>query len=131
MKGDANSAALGLPYSTVRKAGELYFISGHTGVDISTKTASSDVKEQTAKVFDNLIETMQAHDLELKDIVKITVFLTDMSDFTAVNEVYVTYFDNPKPARSTVAVRELPRVADVPLKVEIEATAHKSKETTQ
>jgi 2-iminobutanoate/2-iminopropanoate deaminase len=119
------AAAFGLPYSTVFKAGDYYYISGHTGVDIPTKTASQNIQEQTTKVFENLADTMQAHGLSFTDIVKTTLFLTDMDDFSEVNEVYVTYFNDPKPARTTVAVRELPRVANVPLKVEIEAVAYK------
>lgn len=119
------NAAFGLPYSTIRQVGDFYFISGHTGVDIATKTANPDVKEQTAKVFENLADTMKTHNLTLNDIVKTTLFLTNMDDFTDVNDVYVTYFDDPKPARSTVAVRELPRIANVPLTVEIEAVAYR------
>src|SRR5688572_19183395 len=102
MNNDPTSAAFNLPYSTVRQAGDLYFISGHTGVDIPTKTADPDVKVQTAKVFENLVNTMKTYDLAINDIVKTTIFITDMNDFTSVNEVYVTYFNDPKPARSTV-----------------------------
>ncbi len=123
---DDNKAAFNLPYSPVRQVGNMYFVSGHTGVDIATASASLGVTEQTHKVFKNLKVTLQAHGLTLDDIVKTTIFLTDMGDFPAVNEVYANYFKDPKPARSTVAVRELPRVAgDTNLKVEIEAVAYK------
>ena len=119
------SAAFGLPYSTIRQVGDFYFIAGHTGADASTKTAAPDIKGQTTKLFENLAATLKEYGLTFNDIVKTTVFLADMGDFAAMNEVYVTYFADPKPARSTVAVKELPRVADVPLKVEIEAVAYK------
>ncbi|MGH7245805.1 MAG: RidA family protein [Candidatus Levyibacteriota bacterium] len=119
------SGAFGIPYSTIRKIGDFYYISGHTGLDLAKKTAAPDVKGQTTKLFENLAETMKAYNLNFDDIVKTTVFLTDMGDFVGMNEVYTTYFNDPKPARSTVAVKELPRVADIPLKVEIEAIAYK------
>ena len=122
---DTTKAAFGLPYSTIRKVGDFYYISGHTGVDLTTKTAAPDIKGQTINLFKNLEETLKTHELTFDDIIKTTVFLTDMGEFGAMNEVYVTYFKDPKPARSTVAIRELPRVANVPLKVEIEAVAFK------
>lgn len=122
-KNQSSPAAFNLPYSPVRQVGDLYFISGHTGVNISTQTADSDIKVQVAKMFQNLMETLKSSDLGLEHIVKTTLFLTDMGDFADVNEVYATYFSDPKPVRTTVAVRELPRVADIPLKVEIEAVA--------
>lgn len=118
-----NKTAFDLPYSSVYPAGNTYYISGHTGVDIPTKTASSDITEQTQKAFANLAETLKKYGLSFDNIVKTTVFLTDMGDFSAVNNVYTTYFRDPKPARTTVAVRELPRVANIPLRVEIEAIA--------
>ena len=118
-------AAFDLPYSPIRKIDNFYFISGHTGVDVSTKTASEDIKLQTIKVFENLADTLTVHNLTFNDLVKTTIYLTDMEGFSIVNEVYKTYFDNPKPARTTIAVRDLPHVADIPLKVEIEAIAYK------
>jgi len=121
----STNAAFGLPYSTIRQVGNFYYISGHTGVDLSTKTAAHDIKNQTINLFKNLEDTLKTCRLSFNDIIKTTVFLTDMGDFAAMNEIYVTYFSDPKPARSTVAIRELPRVADVPLKVEIEAIAIK------
>lgn len=124
MTGSAN-AAFGIPYSTIRQAGDFYYISGHTGVNITAKTASPDIKDQTRDLFKNLEETLKIYGLNFNHIVKTTVFLTSMEDFAQMNEVYATYFSDPKPARSTVAIRELPRVADIPLRVEIEAIAYK------
>jgi 2-iminobutanoate/2-iminopropanoate deaminase len=112
------------PYTPLRQVGEFYFVSGHTGVDILTGTADPDVRTQTAKALENMAQTLRVVGLELNDIVKITLFLTDMGDLTAVNEVYMEYFAEPRPARSTVGVKELPRIAgDTPLKIEIEAIA--------
>jgi 2-iminobutanoate/2-iminopropanoate deaminase len=69
---------------------------------------------------------MEEAGLELDDVVKTTVFLTDMGNFAAMNEVYEKHFTAPHPARSAIGVRELPRVAgDTPLLVEIEAVAYK------
>lgn len=114
------------PYSPIREVGELFFISGHVGVDPKTGKASARVSAQTKQVLQNLTSTLEVHDLTLQDIVKTTVFLADMDDFHEVNDEYVKYFDDPKPARSTVAVKELPRVANVTLRVEIEAIAMRS-----
>lgn len=115
------------PYSPVRQVGELYFTAGQVGVDFATKTADADVRVQTAKALDNLAQTLAEVGLSLGDVVKTTLFLTNMDDAGAVNEVYMQYFTiDPRPARSTVAVKELPRVAtNTPLKIEIEAIAAK------
>lgn len=121
---DTNSA-LGLPYSTIRKVGNCYYIAGHTGVDMASKTIAKDVKSQTKQLFANLKSTLDVYNLQLDDIFKTTVFLTNMDDFAAFNEEYMGYFKDPRPARSTVSVRELPRIADNPLVVEIEAIAYK------
>lgn len=128
MTNNTAAAAFGLPYSTIRKVGDFYYLSGHTGVNIETKTAAPDVKSQTEDLFRNLADTMKVYDLRFDDFIKTTVFLTDMGDFAEMNSVYVTYFKDPRPTRSTVAIRELPRVADVPLLVEIEAIAYKISE---
>ena len=111
------------PYTSIRQAGDLYFISGVIGMDMATKAASGDITAQTAKVFENMAEVLSTAGLSLDDIIKTTVFLTDMGDFGTMNAVYGEALKKPYPARSTVAVRELPRVANVPLKVEIEAIA--------
>ena len=112
------------PYTPLRQVGEFYFVSGHTGVDAATGTASPDVREQTAKALENMAQTLRVVSLELNDIVKTTLFLTTMDDFAPVNEVYTEHFAEPRPARSTVGVKELPRVAgDTPIVIEIEAIA--------
>jgi 2-iminobutanoate/2-iminopropanoate deaminase len=116
----------GLPYSPIRQAGDFYYISGHTGANLVEKSANPNLKAQTAQLFDNLAATLKSHELGFNDIIKTTIFLTDMTHFPAVNEVYATYFAEPRPARSTVAVRELPRIIPgADLKIEIEAVAYK------
>ena len=115
------------PYSPVRQVGDLYFTAGQVGVDFATKTAEPDVRWQTAKALDNLAAVLADMGLTLADVVKTTLFLTNMDDSGAVNEVYMQRFGDPRPARSTVAVKELPRIAtNGPLKIEIEAIAAKS-----
>ena len=119
------------PYSPIRRVGDMYFTAGHVGVDTATKVADEDVAAQTTKALDNLAETLADAGLSLDDIVKTTVFVTDMADFTAINEAYVQRFNEPRPARSTVAVKELPRLAmNGPVKVEIEAIAIKPERET-
>ena len=114
------------PYSPIRQAGDMYFTAGQVGVNPKTGKASADVRKQTAQALENLKSTLNGAGLEMNDVLKVTLFVTDMSDFAAINEVYLAYFAEPRPARSTVGVKELPRVtADQPLKIEIEAIAAK------
>lgn len=114
------------PYSPIRQVGNLYFVSGQIGVDPETKLASDVIANQTEQTLKNLQAVLKSSGLELKHVVKTTVFLTDMRNFAAMNEVYKKYFDVPRPARSTVAVAELPHVAGAThLLVEIEAVVAK------
>ncbi|PID32233.1 reactive intermediate/imine deaminase [Candidatus Saccharibacteria bacterium] len=115
------------PYSPIRQAGNTYYISGQVGVDPETKQAPADIASQTKQVMRNMQTVLAEAGLQLSDVVKVGIMLRDMADFTIVNETYQTYFEPPRPARSTVAVRELPRVGgENPILVEIEAIAHKS-----
>lgn len=112
------------PYTPIRRAGNLYFISGQVGVDFADKTTENDVAYQTNRAIDNMMMVLDTAKLSLDDVVKTTVFVTDMDNAGLVNEVYTKRFANPRPARSMVAVKELPRV--VPgsdLLIEIEAIA--------
>lgn len=113
------------PYSPIRQVGDLYFTAGQVGADAETKTADPDVRAQTIKALENLKEVLASVGLELSDVVKVTLFLTDLDDAPVVGEVYTQYFSDPLPARTTLGVKELPRVADHPLKIEIEAVAAK------
>ena len=115
------------PYSSVKRAGNFYFTAGQVGVDASTKTAPASVSEQTHLALQNLEKVLKENGLRLDDVIKTTIFLKDMGNFSTVNDVYVNYFDEPRPARSCVAVAELPRVGNgTEIAIEIEAVAYKS-----
>ena len=108
------------PYSQVVRAGNLIFASGQIPIDPATKEfVSGGIAEQTEQVLRNLKAVFAAAGVELDQIVKTTVFLADMNDFNAMNEVYGKYFGQNPPARATVQAARLPRDA----KVEIEAIA--------
>ena len=108
------------PYSQAVKAGGMIFCSGQIPIDPATgEFVEGGVAEQTDQVFKNLIAVLEAGGSSLDGVVKTTVFLADMNDFAAMNEVYAKYFDSNKPARATVQAARLPRDA----KVEIECIA--------
>ncbi|HEY1386901.1 MAG TPA: RidA family protein [Ktedonobacterales bacterium] len=112
-------AALG-PYSQAIVLDGMVFASGQIALDpTSGQLVEGDVRAQTHRVLQNLTAVLEAAGSSLGNVVKTTVFLTSMSNFTAMNEVYATYFGDEPPARSTVAVAELPKGAQV----EIEAIA--------
>ena len=108
------------PYSQAIRAGQFLFLSGQIPLDpVSGEVVSGDVRAQTRRVLDNISGVLAAAGVSMDAVVKTTVFLVDLADFTAMNEVYATVFEDPAPARSTVQVSRLPR--DV--RVEIEAVA--------
>lgn len=108
------------PYSQAVKAGGMIFCSGQIPIDPSTgEFVSQDVAEQTEQVLKNLSAVLEAAGTSLGNVVKTTVFLADMADFAAMNDVYAAYFSENKPARATVQAARLPRDA----KVEIECVA--------
>jgi 2-iminobutanoate/2-iminopropanoate deaminase len=110
------------PYSQGVMAGNELFCSGQVALDpASGELAAGDVAAQTHQALRNLGAVLEAAGMSYDNVVKTTVFLVDMNDFSAVNEVYATYFDAAKPARSTVAVAGLPRGA----RVEIDAIARR------
>jgi 2-iminobutanoate/2-iminopropanoate deaminase len=110
-------AAIG-PYSQGIVANGLLFTAGQIALDPATmQVVPGDVAAQTEQVMTNLAAIARAAGASLADVAKTTVFLADMADFQAMNEVYARHFGETRPARSTVAVRGLPR--DV--RVEIEA----------
>lgn len=116
------------PYTPVRRAGNLLFVSGQVGVNPANKVAPTDIAAQTERALLNLENVLREAGASLNDVVKTTIFLTNMDNYAAMNEVYERRFDAPLPARSAVAVRELPRVAgDVEILVEIEAVAYKER----
>jgi len=106
------------PYSQAIKVGNMIFTSGQIALTPDGKFLDEDVKTQTKQVCENLKAVLKEAGAELKDVVKTTIFLADINDFNEVNEVYGEYFSH-KPARSTVAVKDLPKGA----KVEIECIA--------
>jgi 2-iminobutanoate/2-iminopropanoate deaminase len=108
------------PYSQAVRAGGWLFLAGQIPLDPATgDIVDGDVTVQTRRVFDNIGAVLKAGDLSLADVVRTTVFLADMNDFAAMNQVYSTYFSEPYPARSTVEVARLPK--DV--RIEIDAIA--------
>lgn len=107
------------PYSQGIIAGNLIFTSGQIPLKPNGEFLDSDIKEQTKQVLENLSNVLKSANSSLDSVVKTVVFLADMEDFAAMNEVYESYFKDNKPARSTVSVKELPRKA----KVEIECVA--------
>lgn len=112
-------AAIG-PYSQAVKAGNTLYLSGQIGMIPTTgELISADVKEQTAQALKNMKAVLAAAGATADNVVKTTVFLTDMADFQAVNAVYAETFASDAPARSCVAVAALPKGA----RVEVEAIA--------
>ena len=102
------------PYSQAVKAGDMVFCSGQIPIDPSTgEFVSNDVAEQTRQVLKNLSAVLEAAGTDLNNVVKTTVFLADMNDFTAMNEIYAEFFSDNKPARATVQAARLPRDARV------------------
>lgn len=116
---DNAPAAIG-PYSQAIKAGGFVFASGQIPIDPKTgEFVAGGISEQTAQVLKNLTAVLEAAGSSLARVVKTTVFLADMKEFAAMNEVYGKFFTGETPARATVAAAGLPRDA----RVEIEAVA--------
>ncbi len=116
---DGAPRAIG-PYSQAVRTGDLVFASGQIPIDpLTGEFVSGGIAEQTAQVLGNLTAVFEAAGVTMKQVVKTTVFLLDMDDFAAMNEVYGRFFDGEPPARATVQAARLPRDA----RVEIEAIA--------
>jgi 2-iminobutanoate/2-iminopropanoate deaminase len=110
-------AAIG-PYSQAIKAGGFVFASGQIPTDPQTgQFVAGGIAEQTEQVLKNLRAVLEAAGSSLDQVVKTTVFLADMKEFSAMNEVYARFFPEPPPARATVAVAGLPRDARVEIEV--------------
>ena len=100
------------PYSQAVKCGGLLFCSGQIPLDPTTgEMVTGDIALQAAQVMKNICAVLSAAGIGFNDVVKTTIFLVDMADFAVVNEVYGACFPEHKPARSTVAVKSLPRGA--------------------
>lgn len=112
------------PYTPLRKAGNLVFISGQIGINPQTKKIISEIGEQTLQTISNIESLLKTENLGLKDVVKTTVFLVDMALYSKMNEAYESKFPAPRPARSAIGVKELPRVGgEIKILIEIEAVA--------
>jgi 2-iminobutanoate/2-iminopropanoate deaminase len=108
------------PYSPALRVGSFLFLSGQIPLDPATgQLAAGDIRAQTTRVLDNMGELLKAGGASFSQVVRTTIFLADMNDFAAVNEIYAKYFSPPYPARATVQVARLPK--DV--RVEIDAIA--------
>lgn len=108
------------PYSQAIEAGDLLFLSGQIPIDPKTgELIMGDIRKQTQQVLENIKGILESQRRGMEDVVKVTIFLKDMGNFSQVNEVYATYFPSSPPARSTVEVAKLPRDVDI----EIEAIA--------
>jgi len=107
-------------YSPALRVGQLLFMSGQIPIDPKTgQLVTGDAAVHARRALDNLGALLKAAGLSFANVVRTTVFLADMNDFAAVNEVYGSYFSDPKPARVTVQAAKLPREA----RVEIDAIA--------
>lgn len=106
------------PYSQSVASGAIFCTAGQVPIDPETsKLVEGSIGEQTEQVMKNLTAILESAGLELSDVVKTTVYLTTMADFGGMNEVYAKHFSEPYPARSTVAVVELPMGALVEIDV--------------
>jgi 2-iminobutanoate/2-iminopropanoate deaminase len=106
------------PYSQAIKSNGLLFVSGQVALDPqSGEFVGTDVRQQTERVLENLKAIVEAAGTSLKHVVKTTVFLKDMNDFSAMNEIYAHYFSVTPPARSTVQAARLPKDALVEIDV--------------
>ncbi len=108
------------PYSQAIWAGNFLFLSGQIPLEPETgELVKGDVRQQTRQVLENIKGVLESQNLGMEDVVKVTIFLKNIKDFSQVNEVYSSYFRSSPPARSTVGVAALPRDANI----EIEAIA--------
>jgi len=107
------------PYSQAIVSGGILYTSGQIGLCPSGELVGDDIHTQTHQVLQNLSAVVAEAGATLNDVIKTTIFLSDMDDFASVNKIYAEYFTDHKPARSTVAVRTLP----LSVKVEIECIA--------
>ncbi len=108
------------PYSQGIVTGNMIFVSGQIAINpTDNEMSKGGIEEETKKVIENIKAILNAHGADLSNIVKTTVYLTDLNDFGKMNEIYARYFKENPPARATVEVKSLPKGA----KVEIEAIA--------
>jgi 2-iminobutanoate/2-iminopropanoate deaminase len=116
----ANSPAAVGPYNHAVRTGDLLFCAGQIPIDKDGNLISGDIKAQTERVLQNVKSILDDQKLTFGNVVKSTVFLTNLADFAGMNEIYSKYFTDNFPARSTIQVAALPKGANV----EIEVVAH-------
>lgn len=114
------SKAVG-PYSPGVIFGNLIFVSGQIGKDPRTNNLAEGIKLQTERAFENLKIVLEAGKSDINNVLKTTVYLADMDDYTVMNDIYATFFKKPYPARATIQVTKLPKGA----LVEIECIAYR------
>jgi 2-iminobutanoate/2-iminopropanoate deaminase len=112
----AAPSALG-PYSQAIRVGDLVFTAGQVGIDPTSGELAEGVAAQADRALQNLTAVLDAAGLSMDRVVKTTIFLADLADFETVNQVYAGHFSQPYPARSTVAVKGLPKGALVEIEV--------------
>jgi 2-iminobutanoate/2-iminopropanoate deaminase len=115
---NADGAVAVGPYSHAVESGDLLFLSGQTPIDSQTgKLVEGDIIKQTKQCFKNLFNVLEAAGLVPDDVKKVNVFLTNMDNFTAMNEVYVQQFSAPYPARTTIGVASLALGAQIEIEM--------------
>lgn len=105
------------PYSQAIKHGDTVYVAGQVPVDVNGTVIGTNIQEQTEQVMDNIEAILEAAGTSMANVVKATVFLTDISDFEAFNEVYADRMPEPRPARSAIEVADL--AIDVRVEVEV------------
>jgi 2-iminobutanoate/2-iminopropanoate deaminase len=106
------------PYSQAIQAGQFLFVSGQVPIDPATgQLIQGTIAEETRRVFENVGAILKAGGASFQHVVRTTVYLADISDFAAMNEVYATFFTAPQPARSTIQAARLPRDARIEVDV--------------
>ncbi len=113
---DNAPAAIG-PYSQAVKANGFIYTSGQIPLTPDGELVTGDIRDQTRQVLSNLRAVLEVAGSSMENVVKTTIYLTNMDDFIAVNTVYAEFFGNSFPARSTVAVKSLPRNVDIEIDV--------------
>ena len=113
------------PYSPAVRAGDFIYVSGQIPVDpVTNQTVLGDIRQETRQVLNNIKRILEGCGATRADVVKCQVYLTDVKDFAAMNEVYAEFFGEAKPARTTIGVAALPLKG---AKIEIDAVAYQKK----
>lgn len=102
------------PYSQAAKVGNTLYVSGQIPINpTSGKIITDDIAQATQQVMENIRAILKAAGMDFSNVVKCSIFVTDINDFSTVNDVYQKYFDADPPARETIEVNKLPKMADV------------------